>query len=168
MKKNRDLNIELLRIVCMIFVVLFHVNLNVILRNPDTSDFLNYCAIARNAIVAVAVNCFILISGYFGIKWKIRSFLGLFFQTEFYSIVILSLAILFFDYQFTIPSGLLPFNPQGLWFVPVYALLYIISPLLNQLIESRLLHKCSIVFLASYSFAMYYATLGGGIRAIAY
>lgn len=161
MAKNRDLNIELLRIVCMIFVVLFHINLNVILRNPNTSDFLNYCAIAGNALVAVAVDCFILISGYFGIKWKIRSFLGLFFQTEFYSVVILSLAILLFGYQFTIPSGLLPFNPQGLWFVPVYALLYLISPLLNQIIESRFLHKFSIVSIASCSFIIYYAAGGG-------
>ena len=85
MAKERDLNIELLRVICMVFVVLFHVNLNVILRNPDTSDFLNYCAIAGNALVAVAVDCFVLISGYFGIKWKSRSFLGLFFQIEFYS-----------------------------------------------------------------------------------
>ena len=68
MAKNRDLNIELLRIVCMIFVVLFHVNRNVIVRNPDSSDFLNHCAIAGNALVAVAVDCFILISGYFGIN----------------------------------------------------------------------------------------------------
>ena len=113
MAKERDLNIELLRVVCMIFVVLFHVNLNVIIRNPETSDFLNFCAIAGNALVAVAVDCFVLISGYFGIKWKTRSFLGLFFQTEFYSVVLLSAAILFFGYKFTIPSGLLPFHPQG-------------------------------------------------------
>lgn len=156
MAKERDLNIELLRVICMVFVVLFHVNLNVILRNPDTSDFLNYCAIAGNALVAVAVDCFVLISGYFGIKWKPRSFLGLFFQIEFYSVVVLTLAILFFGYNFTIPSGLLPFNPEGLWFVPVYTFLYLISPLLNQVIESKVLHKYTVLILLSGSFIMYY------------
>ena len=156
MAKERDLNIELLRVVCMIFVILFHVNLNVILRNPATSDFLNYCAIAGNALVAVAVDCFVLISGFYGIKWKTRSFLGLFFQTEFYSVVILSLAILIFDYKFIIPSGLLPFFPKGLWFVHVYALLYLISPLLNRIIEKEQLHKCCILALLSCSFVMHY------------
>lgn len=165
MAKKRDVNIELLRVVCMVFVVLFHVNLNVILRNPDTSDFLNYCAIAGNALVAVAVDCFVLISGYYGIKWKARSFFGLFFQTEFYSVVILALAILFFGYKFTIPSGLFPFFPKGLWFVHVYALLYLISPLLNRIIEKNELHKYSIILLLSCSFIMHYK---GGMMAIAY
>ena len=159
MTQERQQNIELLRIVSMLFVILFHINLNVILRNPETSNFLNYFAIGGNALFAVAVNCFVLISGYFGIHYKMRSFLGLFFQTEFYSVVVLIAAILLIGYQFTIPSGLLPFHPSGLWFIPVYVLLYILSPILNQLVQSKILHKFAMASVIILSLSAYF--MGG-------
>lgn len=155
-RNKRIYNIELLRILSMIFVVLFHINLNVILRNPETSLTLKYYAIISNALFACAVNCFILISGFFGIKYKLKSFLGLFFQTEFYSVLALLIAIFLLDYNFKIPSGLLPFHPSGLWFIPIYVLLYLLSPILNQLILSKTLHKYCILCFVIFQFAGYY------------
>lgn len=163
--QTRHQGIGLLRILSMLFVVLFHINLNVILRNSETSEFLKYIAIAGNSLVAVAVNCFVLISGYFGIRVRVKSFLGLFFQTEFYSVIALVIAILCLGYQFVIPSGLVPFHPEGLWFVPVYVMLYLISPILNQLITSKYVHKSAICVLVSVSLLMYF---GGGIKDIVY
>lgn len=155
MNKERLQNIELLRIVCMFFIILFHINLNVILRNSETSEILNYVAICGNSIVSVAVNCFILISGYFGIKIKTKSFVGLLFQTEFYSVVVLAMAI-FMGYTFVFPSGLIPFKPSGLWFIPQYIMLYLLSPILNQLVASKYLHCRSIVILLIISYIAYF------------
>lgn len=73
---GRQGNIELLRILCMFFVMLFHFNLNVILRNEETSHELNYFALFVNSLVVVAVNTFVLISGYFSIKLKTKSILA--------------------------------------------------------------------------------------------
>lgn len=53
---QRQSNIELLRILCMFFVVMFHFNLNVILRNGETSQGMNYMALLVNSLVVVAVN----------------------------------------------------------------------------------------------------------------
>ena len=64
-------------------------------------------------------------------------------------------------YEFTIPSGLVPFHPAGLWFVPVYVLLYLISPILNQLITSKYIHKSAIVLLLTFSLLAYF---GGGYQ----
>lgn len=82
---GRQRNIELLRILCMLFILFWHINLNVILRNGETSQGLNYVALFANSIAVVAVNVFILISGYFSIKIKLKSVFGLLIQTEFWA-----------------------------------------------------------------------------------
>ena len=151
---TRQTNIELLRILCMLFILLFHCNLNVILRNNDTSDGLNYCALFVNSLVVVAVNVFVLISGYFSIKIKLKSIAGLLFQTEFFAVVaILIYGILTMMGQntpvrlTTIVLGLFPFQPSGLWFIPCYALLLFVSPVLNWICKVKKAHAVTLITL---------------------
>lgn len=155
---GRQRNIELLRILCMLFILFWHINLNVILRNGETSQGLKYVALFANSIAVVAVNVFILISGYFSIKIKLKSVFGLLIQTEFWAVVALLFYFVFVvvingdAFQKKSLLGLTPFHPSGLWFIPCYLQLLLLSPILNWWCKSKKAHKIALMFL-----------LGGGI-----
>lgn len=146
----RQGNIELLRIVCMLFVLIIHFNLNVILRNENTSVLMNNMALVVYSFVVVAVNCFVLISGYFSIRLKIRSLVSYLFQVEFCALIAVAIFLwLKMSQHESVTIGyvvwvLLPFNAPNLWFVPCYFLLMLVSPLLNLLCEKRWLHTLAL------------------------
>lgn len=158
---SRQGNIELLRILCMFFILIWHFNLNVILRNGDTSQELNYVALFANSIAVVAVNTFVLISGYFSIKLKLKSIFGLLIQTEFYAVVAILLyiliAVVFHGDSFQKSSllGLTPFHPSGLWFVPCYVQLLLLSPILNWWCKSKKAHKVALLLFAGGGITLY-------------
>ena len=75
--KVRRSNFELLRIVSMLLVLLAHY---VPTRGGVTKDallndtFATLCTLELHSLSIVCVNCFVLISGYFGIRLNIKSF----------------------------------------------------------------------------------------------
>ena len=76
--KERDSNIELLRIVCMMFIVVHHSLLGLysvpfVLEGQGECDVLSGSALILNGFCYIGVNVFILISGYYGIKFKWRA-----------------------------------------------------------------------------------------------
>lgn len=78
---------ELLRIVAMLLVLLIHYVPTRV--TPSTSSLQSdlwgtILNLELRSISFVCVNCFILISGYFSIKWKIKSFGNLIFQILFW------------------------------------------------------------------------------------
>lgn len=91
----------------------------------------------RESTSICAVNVFLLISGFFGIKWKWKSFYNLVFQILFYSfgvyLVACSIGILDFSTNVFIS------NIKGVYafwhFITGYVLLYFCSPFLNAFIE---------------------------------
>ena len=80
---SRNSNLELLRIVAMLMVTMLHFNAcaNVDLMSfPDGMLCQYKWAFMIESFCIVAVNCFVLMSGYFGIKLKGRSVLKLYLQ----------------------------------------------------------------------------------------
>lgn len=93
-------------------------------------------------VCIVAVNCFVLISGYFGIRTSIKGIVKYVSQCLFYSLVIFIIASFFshtFDFGLFIKS-LFACSENSLWFVPAYFGLLLISPMINQSYESMKLH----------------------------
>ena len=88
--QERSSNIELLRILSMFLVLMIHY---IPYRTLPTHDTLAHDTLGTlfdlelRSISFVCVNCFILISGYFGIRWKLKSFSNLLFQILFWAIV---------------------------------------------------------------------------------
>ena len=82
-KVERNSSIELLRIVCMIFIVMHHIIITTI-APQFSSSFYNFL----DFIFHTAVVIFIIISGYFGIHFKLNKFLKLWAQVLYYSITI--------------------------------------------------------------------------------
>ena len=91
----------------------------------------------RESTSICAVNVFLLISGYFGIKWKWKSFYNLVFQIFFYSFGVYIVACEIGSVEFSM-GGILS-NVKGLYaswgFITGYMLLYFCSPFLNTFVE---------------------------------
>ena len=84
MQQLRNSNIELLRIVSMLMVVVLHFNNNGantgIVNMPEVLTERLTWGFLVESLCLVAVNCFVLISGYFSIKLKVRSLLKFYLQ----------------------------------------------------------------------------------------
>ena len=92
----------------------------------------------RESTSICAVDCFILISGYFGIKWKFKSIFNLVFQIFFYSVGIYLVVVWLGIVDWNLKDFIMRFaclfeNSWG--FAITYVLLWFCSPALNALAE---------------------------------
>lgn len=136
MKENRNSNIELLRIVCMCFIIAGHVIMKYSSDDLGTNEY--YISNVLRSFFIVAVNCFVIISGYFGIKLNIRKLIKMNIQVVFYSIVIFLITIICGIHEVSIKKDILllfPVITKRYWYITIYFVLCIISPLLNIIIE---------------------------------
>lgn len=140
--KNRSTNIELLRILAMIMIVTMHALGKGGVLEKVTPFSINYYLVQYlEGMFFVAVNVFVLISGYFLINsnFKGSNLLNIILEVQFYSISIFAimvfLKIIPFSYKELFYS-LFPILTRQYWFITVYFALYIIFPYLNKFIES--------------------------------
>lgn len=131
----RQSGIELLRIVLIFMIILFHVYGSELWNNFNNALFLPEALI--NSFVVVGVNTFVVISGYFGIKFRLNTVVSILCQTLFYSLFIFGIFVCLGE-NLTMKDTLqaiFPISSELWWFITVYLLLYIISPILNLSIE---------------------------------
>ena len=145
----RESNIELLRIVIMAFIVLHHFlchGLGTYHFDEDKcvlSPLELNLSLSVESFFIIAVDVFVLISGYFSIRLKARSFVKLFMTCVFYlafgCIVYYATADLvsgpwmieyFLKRTFCVISG------EQYWFIRIYFLLVLISGMLNKYVEA--------------------------------
>ena len=165
-KQERQSNIELLRIVSMMLVLMCHyvptrkdgVDIDANVLNENMLGVLTNLELRSLSIVCT--HCFILISGYFGIKFKIKSLANLLFQMLFWCIVCIIIATLFAGNLSPLPSfkTFITSIIYG-WFPVGYIILFVVSPILNSFIKS-----CTEKELGKYIIYFYVlSTLGGYI-----
>lgn len=168
MNNQRDSGIELLRIIAALFVVILHY------CNPDIGG-----AIVRasgvnllllellRSLSSCAVDVFILISGYFLIKSDRRVLgkpLSLFLQLLVMHVIGYLAKVGFHGFDDFSVIVLLRKCLVTNYFITLYTVLYLLSPLLNMLIANmnkRVLQKVLIVLFCVFSF---YTTLWDVIR----
>ena len=135
---ERRSNFELLRVVCMLFIVAGHIiAAHGSEKNFSNSDWL--IDMTLRGFFSVAVNAFILISGYWSIKLRQERLLKLEFQILFYSIGLFLLMSLLGvhplspinDFKFFLPS-----TCNLYWFMTNYVILCLLSPFFNQFVNS--------------------------------
>lgn len=138
-KQERKSNLELLRIISMILIILHHFGYN---GNYNSSSligsfFIDFTILGGKIGVAI----FILITGYFMIenKWNVKKLIKIILETVFYSI---GIALVF---QIL---GIAKMNARGIfhfltpvihdnyWFVTTYVLLYLFIPFINKMLKS--------------------------------
>lgn len=132
--KQRDSNIELCRLACMFYIVVFHL----FIHNKDVTGGLYYTR-ALTAIFSIGVPVFVLISGYFGIKRSVKGFFNIVLQAVFYCLLAILVCHFIFHQSITtdnILGVLFPVTKTQYWFISTYLLLYILAPYLNRLLNS--------------------------------
>lgn len=139
--KKRMVNIELLRIVSMMMVVMLHYLGKGNLLPPLTGSMTvnGYVAWGMESLCIVAVNVYMLISGYFLVEsgFKPGRLVELLCQVLFYSIlvpiVLMILGIIpasVFGINHILET-VLPVQMVHYWFITVYVIMYLLSPVLS-------------------------------------
>lgn len=137
---KRESNIELLRIVAMMLIVLLHCNY-LSLGEIGTEEMISapsnsFIRATAQQLCIVSVNVFILISGWFGIHPTLKGALSLLFQIFFFNTLIAGI-FLFSGIETETRSIIDVFYfGAAYWFVTAYLILYAISPILNAFIAT--------------------------------
>lgn len=153
---QRNSNIELLRILCMLMIMILHFNNQCanpgLLGLPDVLTTQLTCGFLIECFCIIAVNCFVLISGYFGINLKVRSVLKLYLQCFFVGLLSYLLYVWLTPTTLSIKpliGRLLAFTHNHWWFVISYLCLMFVSPLLNVAVDAfskKKLLLCTILY----------------------
>lgn len=168
MAGKRQANFELLRIVAMFMIISLHylvkgyviaaANVPLVIKENPTGAF----AWLIEAFCIVAVNCYVLISGYFGVEsaWKPGRVVSLLCQVLFYSLSIPCILFLigaesargmeFYDWV----GCVLPIEAEHYWFATAYLVMYLFAPFLAagiRQMEKRQLQMVTALLLCFFS-----------------
>lgn len=158
--KQRNSNIELLRILSMVGVIILHYN------NPEigkgislvSNNINRFILYFLESICVCAVDLFILISGYFlcrSTKRKSSKIIELVVQVMIFSFILYFLKIFLGEETLTAKGLIITLIPSN-WFVILYCTLYMISPYLNCLLEHlNVKEKKKLVLLLCCIFAIW-------------
>lgn len=130
--KERDSNMELMRIITMMMILLLHADF-ITTGCPGDKDavmqpFVTLSKSYIEALTVIGVNVFVLLSGWYSIHPKQNRLVGLIVQVVFFHLVGLTFA---FATQQSVNWRSIVSFMEGLWFVKAYLLLNILSPVLN-------------------------------------
>ena len=159
MRKVRESNFELMRIISMVFIVLWHIicHGNIIgnCKTPEVKSIF----LALKYIFIVHVNSFVILMGYFQCnkRFKLSKIMSLIFQIVFYSITVFLFLYIFGFIEkidLTMIIGvLIPVSAVDYWFVASYLITYILSDYVNDFINSsdqrglkKFLILCFVIF----------------------
>lgn len=138
---KRDVNIELLRIVAMLMVIILHtLGHGGVLAAYDFGS-VGYILFWFIEVVCYgAVNIFVLITGYFMInmQMKLSRIIKLVIQVEFFSLLSFLVARFVFHVEYTLQDVILavfPLTGNEYWFASAYVILLTLIPLINYLIH---------------------------------
>ena len=167
LKTARNSNLELMRIVSILFIIIFHLIYRTFSIHDYQMSSATYLLVRFIiALTLVHVNSFILLTGYFQCEKKLKfsKLLSINNATWFYSILFLLLA-LFLTERMNIPlvypitdldifKTIIPLDYGLYWYIGLYLLLYLLSPILNTVIANsnqKRLFKIIIVLLLVFS-----------------
>lgn len=139
---SRDTNFELLRIIAMLMIVTLHFNCHgkVMYYVEPFSKKYYYTFFIEYASL-IAVNLYVMISGYYMIKskFKAKKIIKIYLQVLFYSgfiyLLLLSLGQVKFS-KTELINSLLPLITNQYWFITAYIGLYVLIPFINKLANS--------------------------------
>jgi len=132
---------ELLRIVSMFMVLMFHTNFHTIgypsFEDASLYPIETFSKFVVQGLSVICVNVFVLLSGWFGIRPTLRGGTKFVFQVFFFTVGPYLIAVALGKDSFSISSlakSLL--LDDSAWFVKAYFCLYLIAPILNMYAEN--------------------------------
>ena len=133
---GQNFGIDALRILSMMMVLMLHFLGFGGLLGAASGSPNYYVSWSLEAISIVAVNCFIMISGYLAVdsNFKVKRIIQIWLQVVFYSFGITLCCFLFFDIDVTkiqFIKSLLPVSTSAYWYVTAFFGLAFFMPVLN-------------------------------------
>lgn len=132
-KPQRNSNFELLRIVSMLIIILYHFLIHTVIPNNPSAAFILKPVIT---LLHIGVICFVLISGYWGIRFTTKGLINLLVQCIFYSLLIYVTACIFTPLSFSIAGFAKAFIPFQWWYIQIYLCLFLLSPMVNNALKN--------------------------------
>lgn len=182
--KKRDSNMELLRIIAMLLVMIVHANFRALpcptVQETNTEVVSSILRFFTESFSIISVNVFVLLSGWYGIKIKFSRLLELLFQIFFFSLLCFIIYVFVIDSNNSVGinefGSLLMLKSSNYWFVKAYLGLYILSPVLNTFVEFASRKQYQILLILFYTFQTIYAWISpygalyfeGGYSAISF
>lgn len=168
-EKIRKSNFELLRIVAMFLVLVVHADfysLGVPTYEESVTNVLP--SLSRFFFQSLSVGCvdiFVLISGYFGIRPRIKGFLNFIFQCLFFLCGIYVVCLILGTSTLSVNGALECFvMTNHNWFIKSYILLYVLAPILNAYIERASQKELRNTILMFYVFQSIYGWITSGVE----
>ena len=124
-RKTRDSNMELLRLVAMLLVMIVHASYRALPKpTPESiaaAPVSLFLQITVESFTVVGVNVFVMLSGWYGIRLRWSRLLELFFQVAFFAVLCIGL---YYALNGTVPQGpllsVLMLHEGDYWFVKTY------------------------------------------------
>ena len=141
-KKQRNSSIELFRILATFLVLILHLNGYFIGLDVHVFNFHCFPQVIVEALSCVAVNCFILISGFFGVKLSFHTLWKLW-----QALLCIYIPLFVFRYLFNTPedgyffndflTAIFPISSHDGYFINGYIFMIVASPFLNTYIKDH-------------------------------
>ena len=163
---KRDSNFELLRIILILMIIVLHYfngKMGGLFNNVEKNTFIYYLSHFIEALCIVAVNVFIIITGYFSCKKtsiKISKPINLFILSVFYGITI-SIGVIFttnIDINNSAINRIFT-TSFSRWFVLIYCILYLLIPYINKFIKSLTQKQYEILLIINTIFFYIWPTI---------
>lgn len=141
MKENtRNSNFELLRIISMFMIVFIHANMY--LGQFCTESYRIVFNGVVNGVCNIGVTCFILISGYFGMEFKVSKLVKMECMMITYSLLETGLVLVLFPGQLqgaelleALAKSCMPFITRKYWFYSCYICIYLFSGFIQKFVS---------------------------------
>ena len=133
-EKTRNSSIELLRMICIFGIIFMH---TIAYGGDELATYNRYLLIVVNCFTNLGVTCFMLISGYFGVKFQLNKLIRLDLMIIFYTV-----CHLIIRGALGVPLGLgdilttvFPILSNQYWYMTAYFIIVILSGYMNQIPE---------------------------------
>lgn len=153
--KERDSNIELLRIVAMLLVMMVHANFFTLgppsQTDINTSFVSSFMRFFCESLCIICVNVYILISGWFGINAKAKRIIEFIFQIYFIAFFIhLVVTALGVAKPTAVSRWIHLFLIKDMWFVKSYIVFYVFTPVLNAFVNASTKKQLGLIIVTFY------------------
>ncbi len=139
-EEKRQSNFELMRIISMFMIIIWHIFLHGKIFNNAT-PFSGSIFYLLSCLLTVHINSFILLSGYFGYNKKVK--LSKVFKLNnaiWFYVVVFTFIFKYLNISdisnYDVFKAILPISIDDYWFMTNYLILYLLSPLFNTVINN--------------------------------
>lgn len=166
--KVRDSNMELLRIVAMVLVMIVHADFRALhVPTVDETIIAPVSSMMRflvESLSIISVTVFVLLSGWYGIKVRAGKLCEFVFQVFFFALACFAIALFtgHASLDVTAMRHLLLLEPFDYWFFKSYLIMYIFSPVVNAFLEKASKREVEVLLVLFFSVQTLWGWLSKG------